>query len=101
MRTPWKRARWLARNRWRTLFRNFELGAIRRETARILAADLAHARSLGWKAPLLLLSLWPTLPFAALERVGPAGGYPLFASWPEAGETASPARSGSRDRLAG
>ena len=29
-RTPWKRAMWVARNRWRTLFRNFEPRLVRR-----------------------------------------------------------------------
>src|ERR1700693_3839619 len=50
-RTPWKRAIWVARNRWRTLFRNFEPRLVKREVLRLLRADVAHARTLGWRAP--------------------------------------------------
>lgn len=81
-RTPWKRAQWLARNRWKTLFRNFAPRLIRREMRLLLRADAAHARSLGWKAPFLLLTVWPTLPFAALAGTGPAAGAPLLPEFP-------------------
>jgi GT2 family glycosyltransferase len=104
-RTPWKRARWLSRNRWRTLLRNFDRRLVRREAARLLRADVAHARTLGWKGPFLLLSVWPLLPFAALEPPGPAAGAPPLAEFPRpmgkprpSGGTGTPT---SRDRLAG
>jgi len=105
-RMPWRRARWLARNRWRTLFRNFDPRLVRRETRNLLRADLAHARMLGWRGPFLLLSVWPLIPFAARAgRYAPGGG-PRLTEWPRpagrprpSGETPRAAASG--DRLAG
>jgi len=66
-RTPFRRAVWTARNRWRTLFRNIEPRRIRASFGRLLRADLAHARRLGWRAPLLPLLVWPGLPAEALR----------------------------------
>jgi hypothetical protein len=54
-----RRAIWTARNRWRTLYRNFDETLLRRSFGSILRADLAHARQLGWKGILLLVSVWP------------------------------------------
>jgi len=81
-RTPWKRARWIAINRWRTLLRNFDPRLLRRETAAVLRADIAHAKSLGWRAPFLLLSVWPRLPFVALSPGRWATTSPLLVDWP-------------------
>jgi GT2 family glycosyltransferase len=101
-RTPWKRAKWLARNRWRTLIRNFDSRLVRREFPRLLRADLAHARSLGWRAPFLLLSVWPGVAFGAWSAgVAPAAA--LLKDWPRpASDTASSGGGPSRpDLLAG
>ena len=104
-RTPWKRAIWLSRNRWRTLFRNFEPRLVQREVLGLLRADLAHARTLGWRAPLLLLSVWPALAFAAGTRRGDAAGAERLTEWPRSspfpGPQASRARLPGRDRLPG
>jgi GT2 family glycosyltransferase len=78
-RTPLRRALWTARNRWRTLFGNFERQWIRRNLWRLLRADLAHARRLGPRGAILLFTVWPQIPFLALRE--PAGRN-LFASWP-------------------
>ena len=87
-RTPFRKALWTARNRWRTLFRNFEPRRIRGSLGRLLRADLAHARSLGWRGAAIPLLVWPKLPLEALrfrEELGrlaewpgpaPAGGKP-------------------------
>ncbi|MEP6769060.1 MAG: glycosyltransferase family 2 protein [Acidobacteriota bacterium] len=100
-RTPWKRAVWVAKNRWRTLFRNFEPRLVRREVGSLLRADLAHARSLGWRAPLLLLAVWSGLAFSARAARAGAGGARPLADWPRtagaAGNQGSPA---GRNRLA-
>jgi GT2 family glycosyltransferase len=66
-RTPFRRAVWTARNRWRTLFRNFEPRRIRGSFGNLLRADLAHARKLGWKGAALPLLIWPQLPLEALR----------------------------------
>jgi GT2 family glycosyltransferase len=66
-RTPFRRSVWTARNRWRTLFRNIEPRRIRASLGRLLRADLAHARRLGWRAPLLPLLVWPGLPAEAMR----------------------------------
>jgi GT2 family glycosyltransferase len=58
-RTPWRRARWTARNRWRTLLKNFDRSFLRRRLADLLRADLAHARSLGLAGVALLAAVWP------------------------------------------
>ena len=103
-RTPWKRALWLACNRWRTLFRNFDPRLVRRDFLRLLRADLAHARTLGWRAPFLLLSVWPRLAWIAREPRGSASGAARLTAWPPpAGENAHAARPAGAepDRLAG
>lgn len=64
-RTPVRRALWTARNRWRTLFRNFDSRLIVRNLFSLLRADLAHVRSLGWKGALLPVLVWPRLPVLA------------------------------------
>ena len=66
-RTPWKRAFWTARNRWRTLFRNFAPALLSRNLGPLLAADLAHARQVGWRGLALPLLVWPRLPGMALR----------------------------------
>jgi GT2 family glycosyltransferase len=63
-RTPWRRALWTARNRWRTLLKNFDRSFLRRELKGLLRADLAHARTLGLAGVALLAAVWP----AALVR---------------------------------
>jgi GT2 family glycosyltransferase len=65
-RTPFRRALWTARNRWRTLFRNFEPALVARHLFPILRADLAHVRAVGWKGIALPLLVWPRVPFWAL-----------------------------------
>jgi GT2 family glycosyltransferase len=66
-RTPFRRALWTARNRWRTLFRNFAPSRIRGSLAALLRADLAHALRLGWRGAALPLLVWPALPFEAMR----------------------------------
>lgn len=66
LRTPFRRAFWTARNRWRTLFRNFTPGLIARNLPALLSADLAHARAVGWTGLALPLLVWPRVPFMAL-----------------------------------
>jgi len=70
-RTPFRRAYWTARNRWRTLFRNFESALVARHLFPILRAALAHVRAVGWRGLALPLLVWPRVPFLALrERTG-------------------------------
>lgn len=69
-RTPWKRALWTSRNRWRALFSNFEPHVLKARLPALLRADLAHARRLGWKGVLLLLAVWPLLPLFARQARG-------------------------------
>ena len=64
-RTPARRALWTARNRWRTLFRNFEPRLLARSLFALLRADLAHVRQLGWKGAILPVLVWPRLPVLA------------------------------------
>jgi GT2 family glycosyltransferase len=78
-RTPLRRALWTCRNRWRTLFRNFDGRWLVSRLGSLLRADLAHARRLGWRGPLLPLLVWPALPVLAW-RARPAGG--LLLDWP-------------------
>jgi len=78
-RTPFRRALWTARNRWRTLFRNIEPRRIRASFGRLLRADLAHARRLGWRGALLPLLVWPGLPAEALRFRAESG---RLAEWP-------------------
>ena len=78
-RTPWRRAFWTARNRWRTLFRNFAPALLARNLLPLLRADLAHARDVGWTGLALPLLVWPRLPLLAMRyREEPK----RFASWP-------------------
>ncbi len=86
-RTPFRRALWTARNRWRTLFRNFEPRRIRASFGRLLRADLAHARRLGWRGAALPLLVWPQLPLEALRHRAESGRLP---EWP--GPAASSAK---------
>jgi len=79
-RTPVRRALWTCRNRWRTLFRNFDARWLAGRLGHLLRADLAHARQLGWRGILLPLVVWPALPILAF-RARPAGG--LLLNWPE------------------
>ena len=79
-RTPMRRAVWTARNRWRTLFANFDLRLLARSAAALLRADLAHARTLGWKGAAVPLVVWPMLPLIALGRRRPEST--LLSSWP-------------------
>lgn len=78
-RTPLRRALWTARNRWRTLFRNFEPRWIGHNLPALLRADLAHARRLGIAGALLPLTVWPRIPFLAL---GASGHRNLLGAWP-------------------
>jgi GT2 family glycosyltransferase len=78
-RTPFRRALWTARNRWRTLFRNFTTGLIVRHLPALMRADLAHARAVGWTGLALPLLVWPRLPLMALR----SGAEPTrLAAWP-------------------
>lgn len=58
-RTPWRRSVWTARNRWRTLLKNFDHAFLRARLGTLLRADLAHARSLGLPGAALLAAVWP------------------------------------------
>jgi len=78
-RTPWRRAFWTARNRWRTLFRNFDRALLRKDIGPLLRADLAHVRRLGWRGVILPLLVWPTLPLLALRSRDEAD---LLSHWP-------------------
>ncbi len=78
-RTPLQRALWTARNRWRTLFRNFDSRLISRDLVPLLRADLAHVRELGWRGTFLPLAVWPTLPFLAWRFRGEPT---LLSEWP-------------------
>ena len=81
-RTPFRRAVWTARNRWRTLFANFEPRFLARNLPALLRADLAHARRLGPAGVVLPLLVWPGIPFLALGRRRETG---LLAGWPSVG----------------
>ena len=72
-RTPWRRAFWTARNRWRTLFRNFAPALLARQLGPLLAADLAHVRQVGWRGIALPLLVWPRLPAMALRARAESG----------------------------
>jgi GT2 family glycosyltransferase len=65
-RTPWKRALWISRNRWRTLLKNFDGSFLRRRLGGLLRADLAHARAVGWAGVALPLLVWPAAAARAL-----------------------------------
>lgn len=72
-RTPWKRAFWTARNRWRTLFRNFAPKLLWGHLGPLLAADLAHVRQVGWRGLALPLLVWPRLPALAFRARAETG----------------------------
>jgi GT2 family glycosyltransferase len=78
-RTPLRRALWTSRNRWRTLFRNFNAALLARRLGPLLQADLAHARQLGWKGAVLPLLVWPALPILAWRG---HDGETLLTEWP-------------------
>jgi GT2 family glycosyltransferase len=80
-RTPARRALWTARNRWRTLFRNFDSRLLARDLVPLLRADLAHVRSLGWKGALLPVLVWPRLPVLAWRSRDQRS---LLSEWPRA-----------------
>jgi GT2 family glycosyltransferase len=85
-RTPLRRALWTAKNRWRTLFGNFEGRFIRQNLSRLLRADLSHARRLGPRGLFLPIAVWPRIPFLALSK---PPGRNLLDSWPAAEATGS------------
>jgi GT2 family glycosyltransferase len=66
-RTPWKRSLWIARNRWRTLLKNFDHAFLRSRLRDLLRADLAHARALGAAGWILPLVVWPAAAISALS----------------------------------
>jgi GT2 family glycosyltransferase len=78
-RTPFRRAVWTARNRWRTLLGNFDRDFLKRNLPRLLRADLAHAKSLGAKGTLLPVLVWPLLPAFAFRA---RGKKKLLPGWP-------------------
>lgn len=78
-RTPFRRAVWTARNRWRTLLGNFDRDLLARNLPALLRADLAHAKKLGLKGALLPLLVWPLLPLFAFRARGKRG---LLLEWP-------------------
>jgi GT2 family glycosyltransferase len=78
-RTPFRRAFWTLRNRWRTLFRNFAPALLARSFPALLRADLAHIRAVGWTGLALPLLVWPRLPFQALRSRGEPG---RLEQWP-------------------
>ncbi|HEX4438724.1 MAG TPA: glycosyltransferase family 2 protein [Thermoanaerobaculia bacterium] len=80
-RTPFRRAFWTSRNRWRTLFRNFSPSLLMSDLLSLLHADLAHARAVGWTGLALPLLVWPRLPLLAMRFREEPG---RFASWPRA-----------------
>jgi GT2 family glycosyltransferase len=90
-RTPFRRAVWTARNRWRTLFANFAPRLLARNLPGLLSADLAHARRLGARGVVLPLLVWPWIPLFALGKRGETG---LLRHWPSVGPV--PARIPAR-----
>ena len=92
-RTPFRRAVWTARNRWRTLFRNFAPGFLGRRLPALLRADLTHARAVGWAGVALPLLVWPRVPFLAL-RSGEGAG--RLTAWPSVAPPDGKPRSGNR-----
>ena len=78
-RTPFRRAFWTLRNRWRTLFRNFAPALLAKNVPALLRADLAHVRAVGVAGLALPLLVWPRLPFQALRSRHEAG---RLTQWP-------------------
>jgi hypothetical protein len=81
-RMPARRALWTARNRWRTLFRNFDSRLLARSLFPLLRADLAHVRRLGWRGVLLPVLIWPRLPLLAWRSREERA---LLSEWPRSG----------------
>ena len=81
-RTPWRKAFWTARNRWRTLFRNFAPSLLARHFGPLLAADLAHVRQVGWRGVALPLLVWPRLPAMAFRARAETGLLDRFPDGP-------------------
>jgi GT2 family glycosyltransferase len=69
-RTPFRRGVWTARNRWRTLFANFEPRFLVRHLPKLLRADLAHAKTLGMRGTIIPLLVWPRILLDALRARG-------------------------------
>jgi GT2 family glycosyltransferase len=69
-RTPFRRGVWTARNRWRTLFANFEPRFLVRHLPKLLRADLAHAKALGVRGTIIPLLVWPQILIDALRARG-------------------------------
>ena len=80
-RMPSRRAVWTALNRWRTLFRNFDMRLLARSLFALLRADLAHVRQLGWRGALLPVLVWPRLPVLAWRARQQTA---LLSDWPRA-----------------
>ena len=78
-RTPARRAFWTARNRWRTLFRNFDSRLLARSLFALMRADLAHVKQLGWRGALLPVLVWPRLPVLAWRA---RQQHALLSDWP-------------------
>ena len=78
-RTPFRRGIWTARNRWRTLFANFEPRFLVRHLPKLLRADLAHAKTLGVRGTILPLLVWPRILADALHA---RGGSRRLSDWP-------------------
>jgi len=78
-RTPFRRGIWTARNRWRTLFANFEPRFLVRHLPKLLRADLAHAKKLGVRGTILPLLVWPRILADALHS---RGGSRRLSDWP-------------------
>jgi GT2 family glycosyltransferase len=78
-RTPARKALWTSRNRWRTLFRNFESRLLVRSLFALLRADLAHVKQLGWRGALLPVLVWPRLPVLAWRA---RQQHSLLSDWP-------------------
>jgi GT2 family glycosyltransferase len=90
-RTPVRRALWTARNRWRTLFRNFDARLLAQRLGPLLKADLLHARQLGWRGAILPICIWPALPLLAWrQREGTA----LLSEWPSVNHVDKSAAAG-------
>ena len=86
-RTPRRRALWIARNRWRTLAKNFDHAFLRSRWRDLVRADLAHAKALGAGGWLLPLAVWPA---AAWTTLAPSRGAALLTRFP----AVSPAAGG-------
>jgi GT2 family glycosyltransferase len=66
-RTPWRRARWISRNRWRTLIKNFDRSFLAHRLGDLLRADLAHAKAIGLAGIALPVVVWPAAAARAIS----------------------------------